>query len=220
LRHESKKGFESLNTFNSLSFLDSLAQNPFGFNVVTLEVKRAWKKLGLHAEIGAGNYFSPDHDLGWAEAVNLKLNSNPALSKIPVELHYFRIAPEVINNNALFWNTAIVEASSNTLPAGTAGSNATLNPFSSSMIAIGQMTNNRTGFNINAEIEIKKLKMAVGYGVSSEIEARSNTITLSHAVNQLTRSRFWRWNFTPEVGPYNRYNVVYRDAYSSRYRWF
>ena len=75
------------------------------------------------------------------------------------------------------------------------------------------MTNNRTGVNLNTEVKLGKLKVSAGYGVSTEIEARQNNITFSHAVNQLTRARFWRWEFPPNVGPYQRYDKVYRDAY-------
>jgi len=144
-----------------------------------------------------------------------KLQLNKSVLGFPLEFHYFRIAPEVINNNAVFWNTSIVEVTNNDLPAGSVGSTAALIPFASSMVPIGLMTNNRTGFNLNADVEVGKLKMALGYGLASEMKGLSNKITYSHSVNQLTRSRFWRWNFTPAVGPYQRYDVVYRDAYET-----
>jgi hypothetical protein len=81
------------------------------------------------------------------------------------------------------------------------------------MVALGQMTNNRTGININTAFNIGKVRMSAGYGVSSEIEAFQNRLTYSHLINQLTRSRFWRWQFPLNVGPYGRYDKVYRDAY-------
>ena len=95
-----------------------------------------------------------------------------------------------------------------------------LTPFSSSVVSLGQMTNNRTGVNLNTELKLGDLKLSLGYGVSSEIEGVEDPttgepirITFTHFVNQFTRARFWRWQFPVNVGPYQRYDKVYRDAY-------
>ena len=215
LRHDSKKGFQSFNSFNSRTYSDSLNKSSIGFNIHTLEVSQDFDEFRIHAEMGAGRYYAPSYESQWGEALNVKFNGKKDLLGFPFEIHAFRISPQVINNNAVFWNTSIVEVNNNTLPAGVAGSTEVLRPFSSAIVPIGLMTNNRQGLNLNADLEFGKLKLALGYGVSAEINAVSNTITYSHAVNQLTRSRFWRWNFTPDVGPYQRYDVVYRDAYET-----
>ncbi len=206
-------GFVSFNTFNSRTYNDSLAQSSTGFNIHTLETDQEFKDFRVQAEVGAGRYYSPGYEADWGEAVNLKLSISKEKIGLPIELHLFQIAPEVINNNAIFWNTSINETADGDIPLGTRGSNQVLNPFASSMISIGQMTNNRKGLNLNTDFEIGDLHMALGYGLSSEIEAISNQISYSHAVNQLTRSRFFRWEFPNNVGPYGRYNVAYRDVY-------
>jgi len=215
IKKGSPTNFFSYNTFNSRTYTDSLNNASIGFNIHTLEARKKIGDFKLHAELGAGRFYSPTYNESWGEALNVKLTTPKKYTGIPIEFHYFRIAPEVINNNAIFWNTAIVEANASQVPIGEDGATQVLTPFASAVVPIGLMTNNRTGFNLNAEHQIGKLKLGAGYGFSSEITPISNAITYSHAVNQLTRSRFWRWNFTPDVGPYNRYSKVYRDAYET-----
>ncbi|MCB9245055.1 MAG: hypothetical protein H6606_01380 [Flavobacteriales bacterium] len=214
LKKTVRSGFVAMNTFNNQTYTDSLNTAGIGFNIATIEVSQPLAKgIELHSEIGMGRYFSPEFENNWGEALNLKLHFTDEISKIPVELHYFRVSPRVLNNNALFWNTAIVETRNNTIPAGVVGSSALLFPFASSLTAIGQFTNNRHGLNINAEIGKKNAKLSIANGISEELEALSDQISFGHPVNQLTRSRFWRWNFPTGVGPYNRYNVIFRDIY-------
>jgi hypothetical protein len=209
------KNFIAVNTINSLSFTDSLAREQFGFNMATVELNLDIREFIFKGELGGGNYFSPNHDAGWSEALQLKVTT-PRRKNIPLfELHYFRISPDVINNNAVFWNTARAEYSVNDIPAGSVGSSALLQPFGSSMVRVGQMTNNRQGLDLNIEASVKKLKFSGGLGFSSEIEPAAAIITYSHPVNQFTRSRFWRWNFPAGVGPYNRYSDIFRDAYET-----
>lgn len=214
LKKTVRSGFVALNTFNNQTYTDSLNTAGIGFNIATLEVSQPIAKgIELRSEVGMGRYFSPEFENNWGEALNLKVNFTDEISKIPVEIHYFRVSPRVLNNNALFWNTAIVETQNNNRPAGTVGSNAVLLPFASSLTAIGQFTNNRHGLNINAEFGKKNAKLSIANGIAEELEALSNQISFGHPVNQLTRSRFWRWNFPTGVGPYNRYNVIFRDIY-------
>jgi len=207
-------GFISFNTFHNQTFSDSLATNSIGFDISTIQFQTEVSKgITIKSEFGGGRYYSPVHSLPYGEAINFKLNFTEKISKVPVELHYFRVSPNVINNNAIFWNSAIQEASNNTLAAGTVGSSAVLAPFASALTAIGQFTNNRQGININAELPIKKLKLSVANGISAELKGLGNRISYGHPVNQLTRSRFWRWNFPTNVGAYGRYNVIFRDVY-------
>lgn len=208
-----KAGTVSINTFNNRTYLDSLAYDVIGFNVVTGQYEGTVKDIKLSLEGGVGRYQSPNHDLGWGELLSAKMLFPKKYTFIPIELHAFRISPNVINNNAIFWNTAIVETRNNEIPAGAAGSTNILQPFASAMAPIGAMTNNRQGINLNAEIEIQQLKLSVALGMAGELESRSNQITYNHPVNQLTRSRFWRWNFPVDVGPYQRYNVAFRDVF-------
>jgi len=207
----------SFNTLNNQTFLDSINTLSVGFNVHTLEFDTKWKGFKLHLEAGMGRYVTPDSIYPWGEAINAKITTPKRLTKIPIEIQYYRVSPYVINNNALFWNTSLPAAREISLEAagGATQSANVLVPFASSVVAIGQMTNNRTGLNINSDFKIGKVNFSAGINMSREIEAFANTITFSHFVNQLIRSRFWRWNFTPNVGPYGRYDKVYRDAFQT-----
>jgi len=205
----------NVNTLNNRVFLDSLGKGVAGFNLVTAQAVYQEGVWGFDAEFGAGKYFSPIHSLDWAEAINVKLRFPFITNKIPAELQLFRVHPNVVNNNAIYWNTAVVEASANDIPAGSIGSSAVLQPFASPLVPIGLMTNNRQGVNINLEYEVKDLKLSFANGISSEIEAINNLITFNHPVNQLTRSRFWRWSFPTGVGPYARQADIFRDGYET-----
>lgn len=208
-----KTDYISFNTLNNTTWVDSLNTLQLGFNVFTLEWAASFNGVEAHAEVGTGRYISPVNDYPWGEAISAKVLLTKKLIRFPLEVHYYRISPYVVNNNAVFWNTSIVESAIVDRPGGGVQSASVLTPFSSSMVAIGQMTNNRTGVNLNTAFKVGKVAMSMGYGVSSELEAFQNRITYSHFVNQLTRSRFWRWEFPTNVGPYERYDKVYRDAY-------
>ncbi len=205
----------SLNSLNNRVFLDSLGRGVAGFNILTGQMQYMKGDWGFDAEVGAGQYFSPVHDLDWAEAINLKLRFPFVTKRIPAELQLYRVSPGIVNNNAIYWNTAIEEASANDIPAGSIGSSAILQPFASPLVPIGLMTNNRQGVNINLEYEINDLKLSLANGIASEMQAFNNLITFNHPVNQLTRSRFWRWTFPTGVGPYGRQSDIFRDSFET-----
>lgn len=215
-----KKDFEngqfvSINTFNSGTFADSLALETVGYNMLTAEFRANVKGFRIQAELGGGRYYSPVHDKGWEEALSAKILSPVIKDLFQLELHAYRIDPSVINNVGVFLNSSVNQYTVNDIPAGQAGSNAVLQPNGSSIVPLGMMTNNRQGVNLNAAFEIGKLHGAIGIGSSAEIDALSNQISFGHPVNRLTRSRLWRFNFPQNVGPYNRYNVIFRDTYET-----
>jgi hypothetical protein len=216
IRKSTAGGFIGINSFNNLTYTDSLNQDVIGFNIHTLESQFSVGKFGVKMEAGVGRYIAPDQSKEWGEALHTKINTPGLLEdKLKIEAHLYRISPQAINNNAIFMNSSIVEQSSNDLAAGTVGSTDVLNPFASSMVAVGTMTNNRQGINLNTELELDELKISLGIGSSTELEAKSSEITYSNSVNALTRSRIWRWGFPSDVGPYNRYSVNYRGSYQT-----
>jgi hypothetical protein len=218
------KSFVSVNTFNSKSFTDSLAKKSVGFNMHTIEYNLNWKDFVLSGEVGLGKYFSPLYSAGFSdssnigdfgEALNIKLLLPKKYVFLPIEINYFRINSNVINNNSIFWNSSIVETQQNTISS--ASGNAVLAPFASSMVQIGQLTNNRQGLNINADVNIGKLKLSIGNGISQEISNISTQITYNHPTNNLALSRFWRWSNYPTtgLGPYGNLTKVYRGVYET-----
>ena len=207
--------FVSLNSISTRNFTDSLATEQFGLNVITTEFQYQQFGVLLKGEVGMGDYFSPNHNEGWGEVLQLKASNVIKGDKPVIELHYFRISPKVVNNNGVYWNTAVREYTVNDIPAGSIGSSSLLLPFGSSVTRVGQMTNNRQGLNLNIQAKVQRLKISAGIGASAEINPAAAVITVGHPINQFTRSRFWRWNFPANVGPYGRYSDVYRDVYET-----
>lgn len=203
----------ALNSFNNHTYKDTTNNESLGFNLTAIETYSMFSGFTVNLEIGLGRYITSQGPSPWGEALQFKFRSPKIRDAFDVQLQMFAISPRVINNNSVFINSAITEESNNDLEAGEVGSTQSLYPFASSMLPLGMMTNNRSGFNINTELELNKLKLSLGIGVSQEINAVGNTISYGNSVNSLTRSRFWRWNFVSNVGPYERYNVIYRDVY-------
>lgn len=215
LKKSIPKGFVRLNSLNSQTFTDSLNKESLGFNLLTAEINKGLKhSMSLSIEAGLGRYFSPFHSGEWGEAINAKFAIAKDWLPFGAEIHAYRISEKVINNNAIFWNTSIVEAASAQVGAATGiGSPALFNPFASSVTALGQFTNNRQGINLNTDFDFSPLKLSIGLGMATELKGISDRISFGHPVNQLTRSRLWRWNFPNSVGPYQRQNVIFRDVY-------
>ncbi|MGC6433420.1 MAG: hypothetical protein ACON4M_04430 [Crocinitomicaceae bacterium] len=204
--------FLALNYIRSSTFSDSLSSSLVGFNLLTSDFEYHFEdRVSFTGEFGAGNYFSPNHQGDWGEAIDLSLKFNKEFTFIPIEIRYFRISPNVINNNGIFWNTSIQEYTPNVIE--NSNSAPLLFPFASSLTNIGQMTNNRYGLILNSDIEIKRNKLSFGYSCAGEIEGISNIITYNHPANNIQLSRFWRWDFPTNVGPYGNLNKIYRGVY-------
>lgn len=214
------KNFVSVNGLRSLTYTDSLATNDVGFNLYTSEFRYYFlkEKIVLYGEAGSGNYFSPNSSGKWGEALDVRLKFSEALTHFPIEVRYFRVSPNVLNNNGIFWNTSIYEyqTQAQTTPVN-GGQAPLLFPFSSSLTSIGQVTNNRQGFILNTDLKFGRNKLTIGYSAAAELSALSNKITYSHPANNLALSRFWRWGFPADVGPYGNISKVYRSVYETMY---
>ncbi|NVK04553.1 MAG: hypothetical protein HWD92_07005 [Flavobacteriia bacterium] len=201
------------NTINNTTWQDSLNEMQLGFNVHTFEWDANYEYFRAHVEAGIGRFRRDGEDYPWGEAINAKITTKRNVLPIPIEVQYYRVSPYVVNNNAIFWNASFAEFQNvNQTSVSTQGS-AVLTPFASSVTMLGQMTNNRTGVNLNTAFKVGDFNIGLGYGISREIQAIQSRVTFSHFVNQLTRSRFWRWTFPSNVGPYGNYSKVYRDAF-------
>jgi hypothetical protein len=202
----------SINTLNHRSYLDLLATQPIDNHVVTSEFNFNWKKLRLNGEVGMGKYM--DYKAG--EMVSVKANFDKSLTKLPFEIHYYRLSPNVVNANAEFVNTTITEArpaSAGSQPL--IGANGVLQQTGSAMLALGQMANNRQGVNINTDIKLDNLTITLGNGIAKELENINNKVTYGHIINGLTISQFWRWTFPTNVGAYNRTSGLFRGVFET-----
>ncbi len=202
----------AFNTFNNKSFLDSLGKNSAGFNIATIELKQQLNRFKIYAEIGAGKRFSSNIQGNWGEAISVKV-SNAIAEKFPTELHIYRISPDVLNNNAIFINSSIQQ----TTQLSPAQTQPVLLAVSSAVLPIGQLSNNRQGVELNSQVNTGKIKTSIGYSNGVELEELSPKITYGHAFNTLALSRFWRWDFPSEVGPYKNLSKIYRSVYETVY---
>jgi hypothetical protein len=207
--------FVSANGISSRTFTDSLARLAIGYNLFTSEFKWAFGPVTVLGEVGAGNYFSPSTQGQWGEAIDVKVQFSRELTKFPIEVRYYQISPKVINNNGIFWNTSVSEYNDAFATAETPGSQTPLIPFASSLVSIGQLTNNRRGVILNTDLDYKKHKLTLGYSASAEIIGLSDKITYGHVANNLALSRFWRWAFPAGVGPYGNLSKIYRGVYET-----
>jgi hypothetical protein len=209
IRKDYKNNFISFNTFNNTSQIDSIQNNIAGFNIHTIEFLHHFNNVKVEAEIGAGRRFTNQETTKFGEAVSIKLTTNIA-KKIPFEINLFRISPRIINNNSVFMNSSIqqtTQVNNSNQPV--------LIPVSSAVLPVGQMSNNRQGINLNAQVDFGKFKNSIGYGNSMELEELSSKITYSHPFNNIALSHFWRWDFPSEVGPYKNLNKIYRSVFET-----
>ena len=157
-------------------------------------------------------------DLDIGEMTTFKINFDEKLTKIPIELHAFRISPNAVNQNGEVINSSVKTASSINGATTEVGiiSNTVLQPTGSSMLGVGQMSNNRQGINLNIDIPIKDLVFTLGNGVSKEIENINDNISFGHTINALSIGEFWRWqNWPAGVGPYGRKSNLFRGLYET-----
>ncbi len=199
----------SFNSMNNISYMDSLSENTIGFNMHTVELVKNIKRVKLYAELGIGRRTTNSFNEKFGEAISVKASTS-INKKVPIELHVYRISPRVFNNSSIFMNSSIQQSTqSNAL------NQPVLIPVSSAVLGLGQLANNRQGFDINAQVDFGKFKNSIGYGNSMELENLSNTITYSHPFNNIALSHFWRWDFPSGVGPYKNLNKIYRSVFET-----
>lgn len=202
----------SLNTFNRRTFLDELTTLPLNNNVHTFDMNLKFDKLTVESEIGLAKYY----DLPAGEMFTLKVRSDKKLTKIPLQLHVFRISPNAVNQNGEFVNTSVVDlpsAASGGAPV--IGANGVLQQNGSAMLGISQMANNRQGVNINGDFKLGTLRGSLAMGIAKEIVNKNDELSVGYSINGLTMARFWRWGFPAGVGPYGRKSVLFRSVFQT-----
>lgn len=217
LRKKIKKHLISLNNYSELSYSDILAENPIKNQIITSGFNFKLLLIEFDFEGGLGKYSDEYNQdtLGFGELLSFKINTNKKLTLIPFQIHAYQISPKVVNNNSTFINTSIIQAqSASTGEDQVIGANGVLQQTGSGIIPMGQMANNRQGLNLSTDIKIKPLTITLGNSVAREIDRIGNRISYTH-LNGLTMSRFWRWSFPSNVGPYNKKSVLYRSVFET-----
>ncbi len=217
LSKEFKSFKAAINNYNRISFSDTLALKSITNHIVTSSVDYNSKKLSFSSEIGIGKYedeFTPEN-IGWGELASIKVNTNKELTFLPLQIHTYRISEKVVNNNSIFINSSInqVQSAASSGPSSVA-SNGVLQQTGSGILPMGQLANNRQGFDLSTNFKFKSFQFTIGNSIAKEIKKIGNQISYNH-LNGLTMSRFWRWSFPSGVGPYQKKNVVYRSVYES-----
>ena len=205
--YNNNKNYLALNSFNNRSIVDSLSSSTAGFNMHTVELSHNFKKGKIWAEIGAGRRFTNESFEKFGEAISIKASTD-FNKKFPLQLHLYRISPRVINNNSVFINSAIqqtVNTTDVTQPI--------LIPVTSAVLPVGQMANNRQGFELNGQLNLGPVKTSIGYSNSWEMENLSSQLTYGHPFNNFSLARFYRWAFPSGVGPYGNLNKIYRAVF-------
>ena len=216
-RKKIKKHLISINNYSELSYSDELATKPIKNQISTTGLKLKFSEIEIDFEGGVGKY-SDEHNqdsLGYGELLSLKMITTKKITFIPFQIHAYRISPKVVNNNSNFINTSVSQAQS--AASGETqliGANGVLQQTGSGIIPMGQMANNRQGINISTDIKLKPLTITLGNSIAKEIDRIGSRISYTH-LNGLTMSRFWRWAFPSNVGPYNKKSVLYRSVFET-----
>jgi hypothetical protein len=202
----------SAQTMNQRSYTDSLLTQRFGSQIHTIKISRLQKAFNFDVEAGYSGYQSTPlgQQGGLVAQSKVRWQINKSL-RLFGQAYY--IDPGAVNNVGAFVNTSVAEASISNIPAGQAGSGALLFPSGSSLLGFGQLANNRQGIDLNIGFQPANVYFSGGYSLSREITTGATNISFGRPVNALTRSRFYRWGFPQQVGPYGRTNVLYRSTY-------
>jgi len=217
LRKKIKKHLVSLNNYSELSYSDELATKPIRNQISTIALNFKFSKIELDFEGGLGKYSNEYNQdtLGFGEILSFKINTTKKLTLIPFKIHAYRISSKVVNNNSTFINTSVNQVQSAASGENQlVGSNGVLQQTGSGIIPMGQMANNRQGLNISTDIKIKLFTLTIGNSFAKEINKIGSQISFTH-LNGLTMSRFWRWSFPSNVGPYNKKSVLYRSVFET-----
>lgn len=202
----------SLQSMNQRSYQDSLLQQPFDSQIHTVKISRTDAVFGWELETGYSGYQSMT--LGQLGGLLTQAKFKWTLDKQwKVFGQAYYIDPGAVNNVGAFVNTSVAEATTSTIPAGQAGSGALLFPTNSSLLGFGQLANNRMGLDVNVGYHPTNFYITGGYSLSRELTTGASSLSFGRPVNALTRSRFWRWGFPQQVGPYGRTNVLYRNTF-------
>lgn len=190
----------SLNTFNRIARFDSISRVSQEYHIHTFEFKTNVKGIVLKGEIGAGNYVDPTYPKSWSEGIDIKAVLPKKMIGFPLEVQLYQLGKNFVNLNGTVINTSIANARSQ---SATLSQSQSIQPFNSPMTQVGVLTNNRRGINFNTETALfHRIKLNIGYGMSSEIEKINPGVTYTHNINGQAIARLNPW--AANVGPYQR----------------
>lgn len=249
----------------------ALIENKNSQLIITSDLKYNYKgKIRFYAEVGAGSYLDPSYvTQGFVDELDVIQDfQNPAENKIginhrfwspimyaeadfkksafgfPFKTSIFYVGRHAINNSSAIINSSVESAGNGLDLSGTGGFSNNNTFFLEGMVTeIGQVTNNRAGFNFQTTKKVKAFVLGFGLGLQQELVNMAtvdtlpsgnllngqrggtrtgngltnngvrNSVTLYHIVNQYQRSRFEYNNRFS--GPYRRHLPDFRRIWEN-----
>ena len=186
----------SYNAIFSRTSVDSLSTDQFrSFQVHTLGLDLNIADVKVTGELGAGNYKSPSYGEKWGEALMLRFVIPEKYTKVPVDIQVYQISRNFYNPNSEIQSNSNLDILADAgLALGATGAGGQLT-------VVNQLVHNRRGLNINTDVQIGEVKLAAGWGISSEIQADAPILSFNHRVNGLAMSRIYNPFPAGAVGP-------------------
>ncbi len=224
LDHELSVGNKiGFNSFYSRSFLldrnsdTATAQ----FQMYTFTYDFDINDIHVFGEVGLGGYESPTYNEEVHEeygtmdpALVVDVEFPKRITFLPLSLRGYYIDRNFVNRNGEVANSTIAE-----LNRGFAQGATVLAPDGGQMMNVGDLVNNRMGFNFNTEVKVGRVKLQIGNEIAQDIADRGdsvNTWTYNHRVNGLTWSRLKPFpNPDGFFGPNQQVQTFYRGAYET-----
>jgi hypothetical protein len=206
-----------VNSLNNRTVLDSLDETQSRrYEVHTLSFAGRHKGLELSGELGGGAYESARYAKTWGEALMLRVKLDETILPLPLDVQVYQIDKAYYNPNgevATFSNREIeTEFNANAVAGQIA--------IGGQITQVNQLVHNRRGFNLNTGVDLKSLKINLGYGLAAELEAQSEQVSFVHRINGLALSRIYNpfpANATSATnfGPYGRKFSFFRGAFET-----
>jgi hypothetical protein len=203
------RSYAGVNHIQHVGYADVQAANRSRVELWTLDGMWSDGDGELAFEGGVGHYETTENPTPWGGALRVRAKAPRRWWGVPVELEFFRLSPRFVNYFANFFSPNAQALGTEAVLAGVAGGGATA--FGGSLTDVGQIQNNRIGFNANAWFEPgPNFKWNLGWSSSRELESGGNRLSMGHKINGLQLSRFVP--FTQNMGPYRRWNSFYRGV--------
>ena len=202
----------AFNYFESSTTVDSTSEFKRSYDITTFEFDFKFSKINIFGEVGLGSYESLTKSKSYGEAIIINVSTPKKYTLIPLQFQYSNIAAEVVNVNASFRNSSVIDLlETTTIEEG-------LNPtimsgFGGPITNLGYLSNNRQGFSLNTEFELNDFTISGGLGFYSEIDRINSTFSYNHITTGLFLSRLSY--FTTGYGPYGHLNSFYRGVYEN-----
>lgn len=200
------RGKAGLNLYAKRAYTDALATAKDNNTMYTFDFDVKVKKIKFSGEVGGSLVENPGIDAretnpdgaanGFAAVFKTEFDRRAVLWPFSIEFYN-------IDKNFGDVNGAILNSNPNIKQSGYANEFIYNDSYFANVSnEVGQLVNNRRGVNFNLEANLGDLKIQFGYSASQEIEKISDSLTIQHRVNALSRSRFRPW--FQASGPYAR----------------